>query len=151
MQEETKKRALRMLERRDYARDELVDKLMLKGVDEHEAEAVADHFVKLHLIDDERYAGLVVRHYAAKGFGAARIKNELYRRRVPRELWDEALMELPAQDDTIDRLLRARLKSRKADKDALRRAADALRRRGFSWDEVHAAVERFTSERECQE
>jgi SOS response regulatory protein OraA/RecX len=37
---------------------------------------------ELRLIDDERYAGLVARHYASKGYGLLRIREELYRRGV---------------------------------------------------------------------
>lgn len=144
--EDTKKRALRMLDKRDYGRDELIAKLVEKGEPPEDARQVADRFCQLGVIDDARYAALVVRHCAGKGFGASRIKNELYRRRVPRELWDEALRELPEADDTLDRLLRAKLRGDINDRDALRKATDALRRRGFGWSEISAAVERLRAE-----
>ena len=83
---------------------------------------------------------------AAKGYGPRRIRDELYRRRIPRELWDEALSGLPEQDGTIDKLLRARLRSENPDRAELKRAADALLRRGFSWDEIKEAVERLQLE-----
>ena len=37
------------------------------------------------------YAAQVVRYYSAKGYGERKLRDELYRRGVPRELWDEAL------------------------------------------------------------
>jgi regulatory protein len=146
MNEDTKKRALRMLEKRDYSHNELIEKLVQKGEPPEAAEAAADRFVELGLINDVKYAGMVARHYAGKGYGRSRIRGELLRRRVPRELWDEALGALPEPDDKIDRLLRQKLKSDRPDRAELKRAIDALCRRGFSWEEIHAAVARYQSE-----
>ena len=42
-------------------------------------------------LNDALYAEQVVRHYSAKGYGLRKLRDELYRRGVPRELWDEAL------------------------------------------------------------
>ena len=144
--EETRKRALRLLDKRDYERDELIAKLCEKGEAPEDAETAVDRLVELGLIDDARYAGLVVRHYAAKGFGRSRVKNELYRRKIPRELWDEALEQLPEADETIDRLLRAKLRGDVNDKAALKKATDALQRRGFGWSEISSAVLRLRAE-----
>ena len=102
----------------------------------------------LCLLDDGEYAAMLVRHYAAKGFGVRRIRDELHRRKIPRELWDEALSELPEQDNTVDKLLRARLRSAEPDRVELKRATDALMRRGFTWDEIRQAVERLGAQRE---
>lgn len=146
--EEVKKRALRMLERRDHGRDELVYKLVQKGELEQEAEAAADRMVELRFIDDESYAAMVVRHYAAKGFGKSRIREQLRRRRLPRELWDAALEELPEQDDTVLKLLRSKLRSDEPDRDEIRRASNSLIRRGFSYDQVRGALERLRAEEE---
>ena len=63
--------------------------------------------------------------------------------RIPRELWDDALQELPEQDDQIDTLLRRRLRSDTPDRDELRRASDYLYRRGFGRDEIRAAIARY--------
>ena len=91
---------------------------------------------------------MCVRHYAAKGFGPGRIRNELYRRGVPRALWDEALEELPEQDDEIDRLLRKKLRGDVNDRDAVKKATDFLYRRGFKYDDIREAVERLRLEEE---
>ena len=91
---------------------------------------------------------MCVRHYAAKGFGPGRIRNELYRRGVPRELWEAALEELPEQDDEIDRLLRRKLRGDVTDRDAVRKATDYLYRRGFRYEDIRAAVERLRMEAE---
>ena len=147
MNEKTKARAIRMLDKRDYARQELINKLMEKGEAEADAEEVTDRFVELGIIDDERYSALLVRHYAAKGYGASRIKTELYRRGISKDLWDTALEEMPEQDDTIDRFLQVKLKGNVEEK-LIKRATDALLRRGFSWDEIKSALIRYKSDLE---
>ncbi len=65
---------------------------------------------------------------------------------APRPLWDAALQELPATENIVDRLLRIRLKGANPDRDTLKKACDALARRGFSWEEIQAAAERIKNE-----
>lgn len=141
-----KERALALLDRRDYSRAELLKKLTEKGVEEAEAVAVVDRLAELGFVDDTRYAPLVVRKYAARGYGPQRVKMELQKRGIPRELWDTALQEIPQQDDTVDRLLRTKLHGETPDRAELKRAADFLLRRGYSWDEIKAAVARYNAE-----
>ena len=101
MNDEARQRALKILERRDVSRKMLLDKLTEKGISNTDAEEVADWLCGLGVVNDERFASLVVRHYAAKGYGKRRICDELYRRGIDRELWDPALDELPETDDTV--------------------------------------------------
>ena len=135
MNDEAKQRALKILERRDVSRKMLLDKLTEKGISNTDAEEVADWLCGLGVVNDERYAGLVVRHYVAKGYGRRRIRDELYRR---------GIAELPETDDAVDRLLSARLRGA-VSPEALQRAQSYLLRRGYSWDEVCAATERYLS------
>lgn len=149
--ERAKARALKLLEGRDYGRAELAAKLVEKGEEPEAAEQAAERMAELGFVNDENYAGMVVRHYAAKGFGRQRIREELRRRRLPRELWDAALEELPDQAETADRLLEARLHGKAPEGDELRRACAYLLRRGFSWDEVREAAARLSEGWELDE
>ena len=148
--EAAKKRALWLLDKRDYSRAELLRKLTEKGFTDDAAEAAVDRLAELGFVDDARYAPIVVRHYAAKGYGRGRVQRELQRRGIPKDLWDDALAEMPEQDETVDRLLRARLRGADPDdRAALKKAADALSRRGYGWDEITAAVERLRAEEDA--
>ena len=141
-----KEKALAMLERRDYSRAELLQKLTEKGVEEAEAAETVERLAELGFVDDARYAPIIVRHYAAKGYGARRVRQELQRRGIPKDLWDEAMEQMPQQDDTVDRLLRSRLKSEAPDRAELKKAQDFLLRKGYGWDEIRSALERYNSE-----
>lgn len=138
-----KSRALRMLGARQMSRRELVDKLTQKGETEENAAAAADFMERIGAVNDEEYSKAIVRHYSKKGYGAARIKQELSRRGVPREMWDEALCELPEGDETIDTLIARKLNGREPDKQEVKRLTDMLLRRGFSWGQIKAALGRY--------
>ena len=147
MNPEAKARALALLDKRDYSRKMLIDKITEKAISTADAEEVADWLCSLGVVDDSRYAGMVVRHYAAKGYGQRRITEELYRRGIAKELWDEALTEMPVQDEAIENLLRSRLKGDLSPENR-KKAAAAAQRRGYGWEDIRAAMERLQSEDE---
>lgn len=151
MNETVKKHALRILEKRDVSRKMLIDKLTAKGASEADAGEVADWLCGLGAVNDARYAELVVRHYAGKGYGLRRIQEELFHRGVPRELWEDALVSLPETEDTVYRLLCARLRGTDATPGDIQRARNALLRRGFSWEEIRGALEHYQAENEEME
>ena len=148
MNEDAKKRALAILEQRDVSRQMLIDKLTEKMIPPEDAEEVADWLCSLGVIDDERFAALVVRHYAAKGYGERRIREELYRRGIDRTLWDGALTELPDTDDTASRLWAQKMRGTDGGDAAVQRAQNFLLRRGYSWEEIRAAHETYQRETE---
>ena len=148
MNPQAKERALSLLDKRDYSRKMLIDKITEKAISTADAEEVADWLCSLGVVDDSRYAGMVVRHYAAKGYGQRRICEELYRRGIARELWDAALEEMPEQDEAIEKILRNKLKGDYSP-ESRKKAAAAAQRRGYGWEEIRAALERLQSEDEA--
>lgn len=139
----TRARALRILGARNMSRKEMTDRLVQKGESEEAAEDTADWLTAIGAVNDVEYASLIVRHYASRGYGKKRIVDELYRRGIDRELWDTALEALPETEDKVMRLLESKLGGEKPDRAALKRATDALYRRGFSWEEIKTAVARY--------
>ena len=142
-----RQKALEMLSRRPYSRRELKDKLLRRGTDEQSAEDCIAWLDEHGFLDDGEYAGAVARHYSAKGYGAGRVKSELRRRGIERELADETLAELPENTEKIDAYIARRLSDPK-DRDSVRKIGAALFRRGYSWEEIRAALRRFDSDTE---
>ncbi len=56
-----KKRALRLLERKDYSRKELTDKLFKDGYDDGMVEQIIAYVDSYHYLDDSRIAGSFIR------------------------------------------------------------------------------------------
>ena len=140
---ETKLRAAHMASSRMLSKKELTDRLRRKGAEPDEAAEAAERMEELGAVNDSAYAGVVVRHYAAMGYGRGRVEQELYRRGIPKELWEDALRELPDSADAIDAFLRSKLKGRQPDRAELKRLSDALLRRGYSWNEIRPALNRL--------
>ena len=149
--EEVRKKALSLLEKRDYGSAELTAKLIEKGAESGDAERAAARMVELGFVNDENYAAMVARHYAAKGYGAGRVREELRRRKLGRELWDAALEAMPGNDESAAAFLRMKMRGRGADRDALRRAMAALVRRGWGWDEARRAADSYLAEMETED
>lgn len=166
-------RAVTLLSARAMSGKELMDKLSTpsrrkKGGEEADAEllsaqreqrkAAAEQVVRrmeeLGLINDEEYGRSVVRHYSAKGFGERKIRDELYRRGVPRELWDSVLSELSEREefgaDKLDELVQKKLRGAEPTRENLKKVSDYLARRGFGWEEISSALERYTSRIESE-
>lgn len=138
-------RALRIINARPMSREEMRKRLTEKGETPENAELCADWLCEMGLINDEVYAGSVVRHYAAKGYGQARIKQELRRHGVPREMWDEALEQMPEQDEYLERFLRTRLNDPN-DRAQIKKVSDALFRRGYSWEQIKHALNEYDTQ-----
>lgn len=138
-------RALRIINARPMSREEMRKRLTEKGETPENAELCADWLCEMGLINDEVYAGSVVRHYAAKGYGQARIKQELRRHGVPREMWDEVLEQMPEQDEYLERFLRTRLND-PHDRAQIKKVSDALFRRGYSWEQIKHALNEYDTQ-----
>lgn len=111
------------------------------------AEEVAGRLTDLGLLNDGEYARTVVHHYAAKGYGPRKIRDELYRRGVPREYWEEAMEEREPDGDQVLKLARQKLRGGSPSRENLKKVSDYLARRGYGWDEISAALDRIREER----
>ncbi len=155
-----REKALNALSLRPLSRKELVRKLTARPrrsgegeepspVDPERAEEVADWLEELGYLNDAEYAKNVVRHYAAKGYGERKLRDELYRRGVPRDDWEEALAETQDPAGEIDRLIRKKMQGQDPnDRRALKRTSDALARRGYRWNEISEGLRRYGAELE---
>lgn len=133
-----------MLGSRPLSREELIKRLVEKGGSRDDAEAAADWLEELGALDDRAYAATVVRHYGGRGYGPARIREELRRRGISKELWEDALEEFPDPEETLDALVRKKAKGGLDTPRDVKRVGDALLRRGFSWTDIKAAISRYS-------
>lgn len=145
---QTRQRAAELAAGRMLSRKELSDRLVKKGADPREAQETARWLADLGAVDDAAYAGVIVRHYAAMGYGPGRVRQELQRRGVPRDLWEVALAQLPDPEEAIDKFLAAKLRGKTPDRVTLQRLSAALQRRGFSWQDIRPALARLDREPE---
>ena len=103
---------------------------------------------QLGYLNDAEYAARVVRHYSAKGFGPGKLRDELYRRGVPRDLWQEAMDQAEDPAQSIDAFVAKKLAGKTADRQNLKKVSDALARRGYRWPDINDALHRYGVETE---
>lgn len=142
-------KALDLISARPLSRKELIDKLTAKDEEDENAAAaqeVADWLEGLGYLNDAEYAKTVAQHYSAKGYGPGKIRDELWKRGVPREYWDGAGESAEPPNEGIDAFLRQKLKGQAPDPRELKRVSDALARRGYRWNDIKEGLRRYGAE-----
>lgn len=138
-----RERALELLSRKPQSRRELTRKLNEWGAGPEEADAVCDRMEELGYLNEAAYAARIVEAYSARGFGEKKLRDELYRRGVPREEWDEALARVEDSTQAIDDFLQKKLTGWTGERKQLQKVTAALARRGFSWSDIRDALARY--------
>lgn len=134
-----KMRAVRIISATSISKKDLESRLIQKGEQPAQAKEAIGWLEELHLLDDARTAEQIVHSCISKGYGLSRAKQALYEKRIPRELWEDALSDYPDQKERIVSFLKARLPD-PSDAKATKKAIDALLRRGHSYGEIRAAL-----------
>ena len=138
-----KMRAVRILSATSVSKDDLEQRLIRKGENSVYAKEAVKWMSDLNLLDDRKVAEQIVQKCISKGYGISRAKQALYEKRIPKELWQVVLEDYPDQTEKIVSFLRNRISDFK-DERQVRRAMDALIRRGHSYSEIRSAMERVS-------
>lgn len=140
-----KMRAVRIVSASSVSKRDLQERLVRKGEDKIHAQEAIRWMEELHLLDDRNTAEQVVRSCIGKGYGLQRAKQALYEKRIPKDLWDEVLEDYPDQEEKILEFLRGRL-DENSDSREVKKAIDALLRRGHSYGVVRRALNQLSFE-----
>jgi regulatory protein len=146
MAEKTKQTAANMISARQLSEKELVSRLEKKGASASDAQSAADWLISLGAVDDTRYARSIISYYSQKSFSRRGVAAELYKRGIIKEMADAELGNMPGPDGALDRLLHARLKGAVPSREDAEKTVAFLARRGFSYDDIRAAMRRYLEE-----
>lgn len=134
-------KALYLLEFRSHSKKELVDKIR-RNASEEAAEAAAEKMERLGLLDDEDFA----RRYGTellcrKRYSVNRAMYELTRKGIDKELARELCEELaPPAEESIEAILQRKYPRWGEDEAIRRRAAAALQRMGYRYEEIRRVM-----------
>ena len=134
--------ALRILGNRSISTHDLEKRLVSKGNSGDAAQQTVEWLEQVGIVNDEELAASIVKQYSKKGYGPAKIKDELYRRGIPREMIDEAMSSLDENDEAAVEYIVKKLKGSR-DKDDLQNITKALYRRGFSYETARDVVRQY--------
>ena len=142
-----KMRAVRIVSASSITKRDLEQRLVHKGEDPEQAKEAVQWMSDLNLLDDSRVAEQVVQRCISRGYGLQRAKQALYEKKVPKQYWDDALADYPDQLEKIIDFLHTRL-SEDYNERELKRAIDALMRRGHSYAVIRKALNRLQLDQE---
>ena len=142
-----KMRAVRIVSASSVSKRDLEERLVRKGEDPDQAREAVRWMADLHLVDDRNTAEAVVHSCISKGYGLQRAKQALYEKRIPKEYWEDALADYPDQLDRIVAFLRSRL-DETSDQKEVKRAVDALLRKGHSYRTIREGLNMITVDSE---
>lgn len=138
---QAKERALRLLGYRERSTGEVRQRLGQDGYPRSVVDAVIERLTELALIDDERFAASWCRSRRLAGYGPSRVRSELLRRGLSKDLAEQALLEAYDGGDAVEmarRALRGRIPESPQDRQkALRR----LISKGFDLPTALRAIE----------
>ena len=142
-----KMRAVRIVSASSVSKRDLQERLVRKGEDPEQAREAVEWMEDLHLVDDRNTAEQIVHSCISKGYGLQRAKQALYEKRIPKSYWDEALEGYPDQWERIESFLRSRLDA-DSDQKQIRKAIDALIRRGHSYGTIRNVLNELSFDTE---
>ena len=147
--EDTKEKALRLLEFRNHSEKELSDKLARLGATRENVEKTIDFLKNYSLINDKSYAEALSRDLQnLKGYGKNRIRSELYSKGIDSSTADSILEELDDNDlDLLTEKIRKRLNGN-FERKSLDRVTRYFINKGYSFDEIRGCIERIKQESE---
>ena len=142
-----KMRAVRIVSATSVSKRDLQQRLVQKGEDPEQAREAVQWMSDLSLLDDSKVAEQVVARCISKGYGLARAKQALFEKKVPKEFWEDALADYPDQEEKIEDFLRSRI-SDPRDQREVKKAVDALMRRGHSYGAVRRVLNQLQLDNE---
>ena len=142
-----KMRAVRIVSATSVSKRDLQQRLIQKGEDPEQAREAVQWMSDLSLLDDAKVAEQVVARCISKGYGLARAKQALFEKKVPKEFWEDALVDYPDLEEKIEDFLRSRI-SDPRDPREVKRAVDALMRRGHSYGAVRRVLNQLQLDNE---
>lgn len=143
-----RKAAYTLLARREYGRQEMVNKLLGKGFEPALVDSVVAQLVAERLLSDERFVDAYVRSRGNRGYGPRRIEAELRERGISDELSDERIAAGPSEEESDWVARAAEVRRRKfgeeLPKDFQERAKQMryLEYRGFTHEQIYAVFKR---------
>ena len=147
--------ALRLIEFRDRTEKELREKLVAKGYIEEQIEDTIEFLKNYGYIDDGRYAS----HFTQdainlKKWGKIRIRTELLRKGIDREIVDFAIEDAfsEIEDDRV--LAQMQLRFKDSDFGNIKertRIFNFFMRRGFTPDEIKGAMNKMSAFRDVED
>ncbi len=136
-------KALMLIGRREYSRQELSNKLQKKFENIDLIDSVLDDLEQSGYLDDTRYAEMFIRSHFSKGHGPIRIAHELNAKGVSKSIVSQYLEEYSEKDwlDSLSRLFESKYGNvNSRDEKERAKRLRFFQYRGFSLDHIFQII-----------
>jgi regulatory protein len=142
--------ALQYLSYKDHSVQRLGEKLLAKGVSDTDVAIVLGRLMEYGYLDDERVATQWTESLLKQGYGEHRIKQDLIKKGLDTETAEQLAMSEEESDTAmrLDALVIKLNKGKPFDFKEKQRLYGALCRRGFDYDDIRQALNRFATSEE---
>lgn len=132
--------AVSLLSRRDHSESELLFKLRQKGYAEGSHKAV-EKLKEQGYIDDYRFAcSFTAELIRIKGYGKARVNQELLRKGISFEIISQVLDEAEFDEERLTEIIERKYLRYLNDEKGIKKTINALLRMGYSYSEIRCAL-----------
>lgn len=130
---------------------QLFDKIVNKGFSEESAAYAVDMFKKYGGVNDDEYSESLIRTYKAKGYGKRRIAQKLRESGIDRDMSDEKLEDFEPDYTKMQKYIASKIKAENPDRQTVKKVFDGLLRKGFSYEQVKEALNKYLNDEEYYE
>ncbi len=143
--------AVSLLSRRDHTTKEITDKLTQKGYGQY-ASFVSKKLTEQGYLSDERFAEMYIRELLnLKNYGKKRIRQELIRKGVSRDIIETVLSETEIPDGRLRELIYRKYMRFLDTEKGVQKTVNALLRLGYSYGEIRDALKEIVDGEELCE
>ena len=146
------KRAMNLLQKKNFAEGELRRKLIDGGYPEEIADKAVEYVRSYGYIDDVRYASDYIRYHSSSGRGVNRIRMELRAKGISDDDFEKALKEMEElgllgdTSEAIGKLLAKKHFSPDMDRAEKEKIAAFIIRRGFSAEDIFRCMKTYAED-----
>ena len=105
----------------------------------------AAKLLELGYLDDDAYADMIIEKYAAR-YGSGRVAEELKKRFLPKEIWEDKLASLDLTEDAYAALCAKARGKDLSDRKEKEKAYGFLVRHGYGPEDIRSAFRRYGQE-----
>ncbi|MGD9901703.1 MAG: RecX family transcriptional regulator [Spirochaetales bacterium] len=132
-------KVLNLISKRLKTKHELKVYLQGKGYSKKVVDYVIEKLSEYNYVNDANYAKLYVKNNLSTK-GARRLRQELILKGISKKIIDEALLDLPSQDEQIEVLVNKYMQNKEKTRENYAKLYAYLIRRGFNYDQIEPFI-----------
>lgn len=133
---------------KSYSESDIYEKLIKKGYEHDDVVETIAYMRDIGAVNDDEYARNYANSLKRRGYGREKIRHSLYVKGIDRDIITLVLRQMAFETEILKASIDKKLKGDLSDKDKIRKVAQSLYRKGFSFSEINEAMREYSLEME---